>query len=215
MKDDAVGPTRGRRTRDRPRTETDLLEATFDLLQRDGVLAGVNLQEVADRAGVNRGQIYQYFGDRRSLLRAAVAHRARVWAAGAKGHWEASFVRRRRAMFRDALDHPGVALIEALLAIDRDPDYHALPEIERTRAALQRDQEEGGLPSGADGLAMHAFTVAAYKGYVVFRVALARDIGVPVEDLDRRVLAVFDEVLDAMAGEAPDEPPDTSPQAVE
>ncbi|HVX53763.1 helix-turn-helix domain-containing protein [Nocardioides sp.] len=190
-----------RRSRDRARTEADLLEATFELLERDGIFGGVNLQEVADRAGVNRGQIYQYFGDRRSLLRSAVAHWAKAWAAGAKRHWEASFIQRRRAMFRDALADPRVTLVEALLAMDGDPDYHVLPELARTRAALERDQRSGDLPADADAVAMHAFTVAAYKGYVIFREALARDIGVPVDELDQRVLAVYDRVLESMSHE--------------
>ena len=36
----------------------------FGLIRRNGVLAGLNLREVADRAGVNRGNIYHYFGSR-------------------------------------------------------------------------------------------------------------------------------------------------------
>jgi AcrR family transcriptional regulator len=199
VKDTAEQAAGRRRLRDRARTEADLLEATFHLLQRDGIFAGLNLQEVADRAKVNRGQIYQYFGDRRSLLRAAVTYRAREWAAGAKHHWETSFIGRRRAMFRSALANPGSTLVEALLAIDGDPDYHAMPEIEKTRAALERDQSNGDLPADADAVAMHAFMVAAYKGYLIFRTALARDIGIPVEQLDARVLAVHDQVLDDMA----------------
>jgi AcrR family transcriptional regulator len=200
VKGAAENTDRRRRSRDRARTEAELLEATFDLLQRDGIFAGLNLQEVADRAGVNRGQIYQYFGDRRSLLRSAVAYRAREWAERAKHHWEASFVRRRRAMFREALSNPATTLVEALLAIDGDPDYHALPEIERTKAALDRDQRSGDLPADCDALAMHAFMVAAYKGYLIFRESLARDLGVSVDELDARVLAVNDQVLEAMAG---------------
>jgi AcrR family transcriptional regulator len=199
VKDTAEQAAGRRRLRDRARTEADLLEATFHLLQRDGIFAGLNLQEVADRAKVNRGQIYQYFGDRRSLLRAAVTYRAREWAAGAKHHWETSFIGRRRAMFRSALANPGSTLVEALLAIDGDPDYHAMPEIEKTRAALERDQSNGDLPADADAVAMHAFMVAAYKGYLIFRTALARDIGIPVEQLDARVLAVHDQVLEDMA----------------
>lgn len=198
VKDAVEQADQRRRLRDRARTEADLLEATFDLLQRDGIFAGLNLQEVAARAKVNRGQIYQYFGDRRSLLRAAVAYRAREWAAGAKSHWEASFLGRRKAMFRSALTNPGTAMVEALLAIDGDPDYHVLPEIEKTRAALDRDQRAGELPADADTVAMHAFMVAAYKGYLIFRTSLARDIGVPVEQLDARVLAVHDQVVEAM-----------------
>ncbi|HVV20906.1 MAG TPA: helix-turn-helix domain-containing protein [Pseudonocardiaceae bacterium] len=199
MKDTAEQAAQRRRLRDRARTEADLLEATFDLLQRDGIFAGLNLQEVADRAKVNRGQIYQYFGDRRQLLRAAVAYRAREWAASAKHHWEASFLGRRTAMFRSALANPGSTLVEALLAIDGDPDYHALPEIDRTRAALERDQKTGDLPPHADAVAMHAFMVAAYKGYLIFRTAMARDLGVTVTELDARILAVHDEVAESMA----------------
>lgn len=198
----AAGAGRARRPRDRARTEADLLDAAFALLQRDGVFAGLNLQEVAERAGVNRGQIYQYFGDRRSLLRSAVAYRARAWAAGARRHWDMPFARRRRAMFRYALANPEVTMVEALLAIDGDAGYHALPEIERTKAALERDQRSGDLPAGSDAVALHAFMVAAYKGYIVFREALARDLGVPVGQLDARVAAVHDQVLEALAGRA-------------
>ena len=194
-----TGAARRRRSRDRARTEADLLEAAFELFQRDGVFAGLNLQEVAERADVNRGQIYQYFGDRRSLLRSAVAYRAREWAAGAARHWEMPFARRRRAMFRHALARPEVAMVEALLAIDGDTAYRVMPEIERTRAALERDRQSGDLPADSDAVALHAFMVAAYKGYLVFRVPLARDLGVTVEDLDTRVLAVHDQVLDALA----------------
>ncbi|WP_236792249.1 TetR/AcrR family transcriptional regulator [Amycolatopsis sp. GM8] len=201
MNDTAGQAAQGRRSRDRARTEADLLQTTFDLLQRDGIFAGLNLQEVAERSGVNRGQIYQYFGDRRSLLRAAVAHRAREWAAGAQRHWEKSFLGRRKAMFRSALANPASTLVEALLAIDGDPDYHPLPEIEKTKAALERDQHTGALPPGSDAIAMHAFMVAAYKGYLIFREALARDLDLPVDQLDARVLAIHDQALEAMARE--------------
>jgi AcrR family transcriptional regulator len=191
-----------RRVRDRARTETDLLEATFELLQRDGVFAGLNLREVAARAGVNRGQIYQYFGDRRSLLRAAAAERARRWTAGAKGHWSAPFVQRRRAMLRSELANPRATSVEALLAVDGDPDFHVLPEIDRTRAALARDVQQGDLPADADAVATHVFTVAACKGYVIFREAIARDLGLDVAEVDARVSAVYDTVLAALAGTA-------------
>lgn len=190
--------TRRRRPRDRARTEADLLEAAFALLRRDGVLAGLNLQEVAERSGVNRGQIYQYFGDRRSLLRSAVARRASEWVAGAERHWEMPFAVRRRAVLRHALTSPEDALAEALLAIDGDAGYRAMPEIERTRASLERDKQSGELPDDCDAVVLHAFFVAAYKGYLIFREALARDIGVPVEELDARVAAVHDRVLDAI-----------------
>lgn len=210
-----VSHTRGRRVRDRARTESDLLDAAFDLFQRDGIFAGLNLQEVADRAGVNRGQIYQYFGDGRSLLRSAVAARAREWAAGAKRHWAKPFAQRRAAMFRSALTRPETTFVEAVLALDGDPDYHVLPEIERTRAALERDLRTGALPPGTDAIAMHAFMVAAYKGYLIFRVPLARDIGTTVQDLDQRVLDAHDAVIDALVKKQKQRPGPASKRADE
>lgn len=200
------GTDRRRRTRDRARTEADLLDATFELLQRDGVFGGLNLQEVAERAGVNRGQIYQYFGDRRSLLRSAVAYRAREWAARTKRHWDRPFAARRRAMFQSALKTPEVTQVEALLALDGDPGYHPMPEIERTKASLERDQREGNLPEDSDAVALHTLMVAAYKGYVLFRESLARDIGVRVEELDGRVTAAHDLVLRSLASRRPEPP---------
>lgn len=44
------------------------------------------------------------------------------------------------------------------------------------------------------------FMVAAYKSYLIFWASLARDIGLTVDQLDARVLAVHDQVLDSMAG---------------
>src|SRR5690606_36581152 len=66
--------TRPRPTRppDRAATEAALEQAALRLLERNGVLAGLNLREVADEAGVNRGLVYHYFGSRRDLLRAAL-----------------------------------------------------------------------------------------------------------------------------------------------
>ena len=52
------------RTPNRPATEAALQTAALDLLERNGVLAGLNLREVADEAGVNRGLVYHYFGTR-------------------------------------------------------------------------------------------------------------------------------------------------------
>jgi AcrR family transcriptional regulator len=54
-------------------TAQTLERAARELLERNGVLGGLNLREVADHAGVNRGLVYHCFGSRRDLLR---RHRA-------------------------------------------------------------------------------------------------------------------------------------------
>ena len=51
----------------------ELLEnASLAMLNANGVLAGLNLREVAERAGVNRGLVYHHFGSRDQLLRSAL-----------------------------------------------------------------------------------------------------------------------------------------------
>ncbi|MCP4004306.1 MAG: helix-turn-helix transcriptional regulator, partial [bacterium] len=67
--------TKAKTKQNRADTERRLIDAALDLIRRNGVLAGLNLREVADGAGVNRGNIYHYFGSRRELLRAAITRR--------------------------------------------------------------------------------------------------------------------------------------------
>src|SRR5690606_37889256 len=87
-------------TGDRAATEAVLEKAALELLDERGILAGLNLREVADRAGVNRGLVYHYFGGGRDLLRAAlrsdVAARLREMGPG-RGR---SFTARARAQMR-------------------------------------------------------------------------------------------------------------------
>ena len=55
--------------RGRANTEQKLIDVALDLIRQRGVLSGLNLKEVAEAAGVNRGNIYHYFGSRQELLR--------------------------------------------------------------------------------------------------------------------------------------------------
>ncbi len=87
--------------RNRAETERRLIDVALDLIRRNGVLAGLNLREVAEGAGVNRGNIYHYFGSRRELLRTAINRRfeavAEQMVADRRG---LSFVERRLRAFR-------------------------------------------------------------------------------------------------------------------
>jgi AcrR family transcriptional regulator len=49
------------------------LEATLDLLKRGEDDEGVTVRRVAERAGIGAGSFYDYFRDRQSLMRSAVA----------------------------------------------------------------------------------------------------------------------------------------------
>ena len=58
---------RGRAARDR------IIQAAAELIGERGV-AATSLDDVIDRAGASKSQLYHYFEDRASLLRAVVVH---------------------------------------------------------------------------------------------------------------------------------------------
>ncbi|MET8899635.1 TetR family transcriptional regulator [Streptomyces sp. NPDC004538] len=185
-------PSKPRRTRrSRQETEADLLAAARRLLDRDGVLAGINLREVATEAGVNHGQIYQYFGTRQALLRAAAADLVERRTAARDDHWDLPFAERREAMFRHRVEEPELVRLETLLALDGDDDFSPLPRFERTRRSLERDLGTGALPEDADAVAAHVMTTAAQMGYAIFREAYARDTGIPLPELDARAARAY------------------------
>ncbi len=188
--------TAGRRPRGtREETENELLDAVLRLLKRDGLLAGITLREVASEAGVNHGQIYQYFGSRRTLLRAAIGRLVDRSRLDPDRHWKLPFAERRRAMWRVALRQPEYVKLQALLALDGDPDFTVFPALARTRTSLERDRESGQLPPDADVDVIHALTTVTHLGYGIFRETVARDLDIRPAELDRRAAAVFDDFL--------------------
>ena len=194
-----------RRKRDRTASETDLLEAALRLVERDGVLAGLNLQEVANEAGVNRGLIYRYFGSREGLLRAAIS--TFTWDkdeifSETRG---LPFAERRARVFELALKNGPFIKLEALLAITKTEEYRLFPRLERSWEDLEQDKREGHLPADADALVMHLLTVATYLGYAIFREAMGREAdltvspGLTADELDERAIRVFRSMIRAAA----------------
>ena len=55
------------------------MDAALDLLDERGVLAGLNLREVADRVGVTPANIYHLFGSRQGLLAPRSTARPTTW----------------------------------------------------------------------------------------------------------------------------------------
>ncbi len=133
-----------RRRRSREDTENELLDGVLRLLDRDGVLAGIALRDVAKEAGVNHGQIYQYFGDRQTLLRAAINRLVAKALPDPDHHWDQPFAERRQAMWHRFLEDPDTARasrLEALLTLDGDPELTLFP----CRAHLFRRCCSGGI----------------------------------------------------------------------
>jgi AcrR family transcriptional regulator len=178
----------------RARTEAALEEAAVRLLERNGVLAGLNLREVADDAGVNRGLVYQYFGSRRDLLRAALKRDVaeRVDAMGAIRHQP---VRQSvRLLLRAMLKHRGAVRLGALLVLDGDPQVRAMPLRQETMRALLRAQADGSLRAG-DLEAMHAAVMSLVYGYTIYRDHFAAELGIPAGQLDDRVEQIADAMI--------------------
>jgi AcrR family transcriptional regulator len=114
-------------------TRDALMDAALEQLTHRGVLAGLNLREVADAVGVTPANIYHLFGSRQGLLRAALARETEHLVPPLDALEQLSYVERRAAMFDLIAATPELALT-ALLALDRDPGYRPLPFFDATRA---------------------------------------------------------------------------------
>ena len=188
-----------KKKQNRAETERRLIDTALDLIRRDGVLAGLNLREVADGAGVNRGNIYHYFGSRRELLRAAIARRFEAVAekivADRRGH---RFVERRLRGFRA---HRSIydSHLRALLAIDGDDTVDPMPQYEAALSSLRQDVINGDIDRAHDLEALQVALSAVLRGYRIFREPYAKRIGTDVDDLDKRVATIARTWLEAMA----------------
>jgi AcrR family transcriptional regulator len=178
-------------------TREALLDAALDQLQTKGVLAGLNLREVADAVGVTPANIYYYFGTRQGLLRAALTREVQRLQVPLDETSGMSFVDRRARMF-DAITTSSPLTLTALLALDGDPDYEPLPFIEATRAQYAEMAAAGRLPADLDIDATHLFAIAASIGVAIYADAASRQLGVPAEELRQRTRAVFEQMLEAL-----------------
>ena len=181
-------PEGAARGRDRDATEESLRAAAVALLRRGGVLAGLNLRQVADEARVNRGLVYQYFGSRRSLLRSALFHRSRPNAEDAVDAAGLPLRERLSRLFWTSLRNPEPVRLATLLVLDGDTRPRVLLNRGAGRADLAAEAGRGELPV-RDVEAVQAAIASTIYGYTLMREHLAREIGIPAEDLDKRMAA--------------------------
>ena len=185
--------------RNRAGTERRLIDVALDLIRRNGVLAGLNLREVAEGAGVNRGNIYHYFGSRRELLRAAIARLfeavAEALSADRRG---LPFVERRLRAFRST-DTIHDSRLRALLVIDGDDTVDPMPRYEEMLSSLRQDVIDGDIDRAHDLEALQVALSALIRGYRIFREPYAKRIGTEADDLDERVAEIVRTWLEAMA----------------
>ncbi|MGX1668141.1 TetR/AcrR family transcriptional regulator [Streptomyces sp. NPDC055400] len=180
-----------------------LERAALELIERDGVLAGLNLREVADRAGVNRGLVYHYYGSRRDLLRAALARtaverRAQLLVQEAPSRFADRVVRAVRGCVR----HVSSIRLVLLLMLDGDPKLKVMPFRDTTQERLRADIDHGYVADDVDPVALHTFLKSVNYGYILGRSRLAKEFGIGVRDLDERFIALLERMCTAIDGPA-------------
>jgi AcrR family transcriptional regulator len=175
-------------------TREALMDAALDLLDERGVLAGLNLREVADRVGVTPANIYHLFGSRQGLLRAALTRETDRLGEAMADVVTLPYVERRVRMFDIVGERRRLALT-ALLALDGDPDYRPLPFYDATRAQYRAQVEAGELPASLDVDALHVLTLATSIASAIYADAAARQLGVSVAELRSRLRAVLEEMV--------------------
>jgi AcrR family transcriptional regulator len=174
------------------------LDAALAQLQEKGTLAGLNLREVADAAGVTPANIYHLFGSRQGLLREALRRESDHLQAPLAVAAEKDFVERRLLMFDAILDSP-VLRLTALLALDGDPDYEPLPFLEATQQRYREMVANGSLPADLDVEALHVLSLATSVAVAIYLEPAARQLDVAPDELRERLRAVFGRLLTVAA----------------
>ncbi|MFB8271688.1 TetR/AcrR family transcriptional regulator [Streptomyces sp. NPDC055955] len=186
-------------------TAQTLERAARELLERDGVLGGLNLREVADHAGVNRGLVYHYFGSRRDLLRSALRRNVRERIAAIRlQDGPTPFAERVRHVLKSSIRYASAFRLAMLLLLDGDTQLRLMPDLERTQELFRRDREEGLIDDDVDLVALHATLQSLTVGYVLNRSRLAKEFGVGVRELDDRVVALAERLGTAVDGPSRD-----------
>ena len=191
-----IKPKRGR-----AETEQRLIEVALELIRDKGVLAGLNLRQVAEGAGVNRGNIYHYFGSRQELLRAAINRQFDAFVNSfTKRKVQAGFVARRLRAFRSNVrNDTNDSMLRALLVLDGDNTVDPIPLYEGQLSQLRQDVIDGDIERGHDLDALQVALSAFVRGYSIFRLPYAKRVGIKPNELDDRVTKILRTWLEAMA----------------
>ena len=172
-------------------TEAALEAAALRLLKRNGVLAGLNLREVAEEAGVNRGLVYHYYGSRQHLLRSALKKDTKKWLGKDISDPRLPFRNRIVQMFKSLSGHEVTIKLATLLTLDGVDGPRFSPLKKRRMADLQQDIDNGDISSETDIEALLVVIAAMGNGYMTSRRGLGKEFQIPLKELDERVYKVL------------------------
>jgi AcrR family transcriptional regulator len=176
------------------------MDAALDLLTERGVLAGLNLREVADRVGVTPANIYHLFGSRQGLLRAALIRETDHLIAAIAEVGALPYVERRIRMFDAITERPRLALT-ALLALDGDPDYRPFPFLDATLVSYRAQVEAGTISPDLDIEAAHVFGLATSIAVAIYGDSAARQLEVTPKELRERMRTILEQMLTALVSD--------------
>lgn len=193
---ESVKKTRTRGTREE--TEQIVVDSTLRLLEKNGILAGLTIRDVVRESHVNQGQVYQYFGDRRGLLREAIRRKVSSDMPDMSVHFRLPFRQRRQRMWRWALGNAPLIQLQALLAVEGVTDVPMFPSFDDAVDRVRRDQSSGEVDPSLDPVLTHLMTTSMYLGYALFRRVMATRSQIALTDLDARAEVFFLEVIDRL-----------------
>lgn len=208
--DPAAASAPGRRERKKLEVRRRIFQAAFDLFLEQGFEA-TTVEQIADRADVGKGTVFNYFPRKTSIL-AAVAD---DWTSrltdelGPVGSWRGSTRHLLERAFRFLADlgvqNPALsrlAFAESLRHMGGAPTTERLTEeapvrqlLEITRALLRRGQEVGEIRRGVE------IEYAAMLIESAFFRTLARWLrdGGPVPELHAEIAAKLDIIFDGLS----------------
>lgn len=172
-----------------------LEQAALDLIEENGVLAGLNLREVAERAGVNRALVYHHFGSREELLRSALTRDLKDRLDQITQGLSLPFNPRVRQMLRTMVQHQPALRLAMLLTLDGKEQVRLAPLKNAWMETFEQDQADGKVDDTLDLEGFLVMISALSYGYALMRESFAKEFDTDPVSLDWRLEAVLEQFL--------------------
>lgn len=175
-----------------------LLEhAALELLGERGVLGGLNLREVAERAGVNRALVYHHFGSREALLRSALRRDVDLRIRKISECLPLPFSARIRQLLRTLVQQQESVRLAMLLVLDGNEAVRLAPLHDAWMDSFYNDQKNGEIEEELDLEALLVLVSALSYGYTLLREDFAEEFDISSVELDWRIDALLEKLLES------------------
>ena len=174
---------------------TLLEQAALDQIEENGVLAGLNLREVAESAGVNRALVYHHFGSREELLRSALTRDLKERLDQITQGLSLPFNPRVRQMLRTMVQHQPALRLAMLLMLDGKEPVRLAPLKDAWLETFKEDQTQRNVDDSLDLEAFLVMISALSYGYALMRESFADEFDIDPVNLDWRLESVLEQLL--------------------